>query len=77
MADDITETVSTVPKMPEIPPRKSDRYAKSGEEMIDILVDDMMRYEELSELPLNRIELNRLYFSKWCMVTESIMKWVF
>jgi hypothetical protein len=45
--------------------------------MIDILVDDMMRYEELSELPLNRIELNRLYFSKWCMVTESIMKWVF
>ena len=24
MADDITDTVSTVPKMPEIPPRKSD-----------------------------------------------------
>jgi hypothetical protein len=54
MADDITETVSTVPKMPEIPPRKSDRYAKSGEEMMDILVEDIMRYEELSELPLNR-----------------------
>jgi hypothetical protein len=27
--------------------------------------------------PLNSIELNRLYFSNWCMVTESIMKWVF
>jgi hypothetical protein len=27
MADDITDTISTVPKMPEIPPRKSDRYA--------------------------------------------------
>ena len=25
MADDITDTVSTVPKMPEIPPQKSDR----------------------------------------------------
>ena len=49
MADNITDTVSTVPKMPEIPPRKSDRYAKSGEEMMDILVDDIMRYEELSE----------------------------
>ena len=23
------------------------------------------------------IELNRLYFSNWCMVTEIIMKWVF
>lgn len=28
MADDITDTVSKVPKMPEIPPRKSDSYAK-------------------------------------------------
>ena len=35
--------------MPEIPHRKSDRYAKSGEEMMDILVDDIMRYEKLSE----------------------------
>ena len=35
--------------MPEIPPRKSDSYAKSGEEMMDILVDDIMRYEEPSE----------------------------
>ena len=26
---------------------------------------------------LNSIELNRLYFSNWCMVTESIMTWVF
>jgi hypothetical protein len=41
-----TDTVSTIPKMPEIP-------------------------------PLNSIELNRLYFSDWCMVTESIMQWVF
>jgi hypothetical protein len=43
MADNIADTVSTVPKMPEIPPRKSDRYAKSGEEMMDVLVDDIMR----------------------------------
>ena len=51
MADDITDTVSTVPKMPEIPHRKSDSYAKSGEEMMDILVDDIMR-----QPPLNSIE---------------------
>jgi hypothetical protein len=38
MADNITDTVSTVPKIPEIPPRKFDRYAKSGEEMMDILL---------------------------------------
>ena len=43
MADNITDTVSTVPKIPEIPPRKFDRYAKSGEEMMDILVDDIMK----------------------------------
>jgi hypothetical protein len=43
MADNIADTVSTVPKMPEILPRKSDRYAKSGEEMMDVLVDDIMR----------------------------------
>ena len=45
------ETDSTVSKMPEIPHRKSDRYAKSGEEMMDILVDDIMR-----QPPLNSIE---------------------
>ena len=33
--------------------------------------------ETASQPPLNSIELNRLYFSNWCMVTESIMKWVF
>jgi hypothetical protein len=30
--------------MPEIPPRKYNRYAKSREEMMDILVDDIMKY---------------------------------
>ena len=33
--------------------RKSDKYAKNGEEMMDILVDDIDRYEQLS----NREEL--------------------
>ena len=33
--------------------RKSDKYAKHGEEMMDILVDDIDRYEQLS----NREEL--------------------
>jgi hypothetical protein len=33
--------------MPEIPPRKSDRYAKSGEEMMDVLVDDIMRWRTI------------------------------
>jgi hypothetical protein len=33
--------------------RKSDKYAKNGEEMMDILVDDIDRYEQLS----NRGEL--------------------
>jgi hypothetical protein len=28
--------------------RKSDKYAKNGEEMMDILVDDIVRYEQLS-----------------------------
>jgi hypothetical protein len=28
--------------------RKSDKYAKNGEEMMDILVDDIDRYEQLS-----------------------------
>jgi hypothetical protein len=27
--------------------RKSDKYAKNGEEMMDILVDDIDRYEQL------------------------------
>ena len=35
------------------PKRKSDKYAKNGEEMMDILVDDIDRYEQLS----NREEL--------------------
>jgi hypothetical protein len=39
------------------------------------------RKEYMSETttlpPLNSIELNRLYFSNWCMVTESFMTWVF
>ena len=35
------------------PKRKSDKYAKIGEEMMDILVDDIDRYEQLS----NREEL--------------------
>ena len=29
------------------PKRKSDKYAKNGEEMMDILVDDIDRYEQL------------------------------
>jgi hypothetical protein len=29
------------------PKRKSDIYAKNGEEMMDILVDDIDRYEQL------------------------------
>ena len=33
--------------------------------------------ETASQPPLNSIELNRLYFSNWCMVTESFMTWVF
>jgi hypothetical protein len=33
--------------------QKSDKYAKNGEEMMDILVDDIDRYEQLS----NREEL--------------------
>jgi ribosome-associated toxin RatA of RatAB toxin-antitoxin module len=28
------------------PKRKSDKYAKNGEEMMDILVDDIDRYEQ-------------------------------
>jgi hypothetical protein len=28
--------------------RKSDKYAKNGEEMMDILVNDIDRYEQLS-----------------------------
>lgn len=38
MADDITDIVSTVPKMPEILPRKFDRYAKLGEEIKYLLM---------------------------------------
>ena len=33
--------------------RKSEKYAKNGEEMMDILVDDIDKYEQLS----NREEL--------------------
>ena len=29
------------------PKRKSDKYTKTGEEMMDILVDDIDRYEQL------------------------------
>ena len=29
------------------PKRKSDKYTKNGEEMMDILVDDIDRYEQL------------------------------
>ena len=61
MADDITDTVSTVPKMPEIPPRKSDRYAKSY----------IYMSETTTQPPLNSIELNRLYFSNFEMWNVS------
>lgn len=37
-------------KFPTITPRKSDRGVKSGAEMMDILVDDIMRYESLAEM---------------------------
>ncbi|CAC5372922.1 unnamed protein product [Mytilus coruscus] len=37
-------------KLPTITPRKSDRAVKSGAEMMDILVDDIMRFESLAEM---------------------------
>ena len=37
-------------QFPTITPRKSDRAVKSGAEMMDILVDDIMRYESLAEM---------------------------
>ena len=50
--------------------RKSDEYAKNGEEMMDILIDDIDRYEQLS----NREELLALasapaemeQYLRWC-----------
>jgi hypothetical protein len=32
-----------------VPERMSDRHAKSGEDMMEVLVHDIMRYEALSE----------------------------
>lgn len=37
-------------QLPTITPRKSDRGVKSVEQMMDILVDDIMRYESLAEM---------------------------
>ena len=34
---------------PTIPKRRSDKTAKSGEDMMDVLVDDIIRYESLAE----------------------------
>jgi hypothetical protein len=34
--------------IPSIMKRKSDKYAKNGEEIMDILVDDIDRYQQLS-----------------------------
>jgi hypothetical protein len=37
-------------QFPTITPRKSNRAAKSGAEMMDMVVDDIIRYESLAEM---------------------------
>ena len=81
MAEDITDTVSSVPKMPEIPPRKSDRYAKWVFWYLSYIMSSYKHWNvecvgDWNNHPLiDWIKL--VVFSHWYMVTESIMKWVF
>jgi 3-methyladenine DNA glycosylase AlkC len=52
--------------------RKSDKYAKNGEEIMDILVDDIDRYQQCYRYAcdINRINgIKRVHHRKYCSIS--------